>query len=254
MSFIISKLAWAVLNPGSLLLIMIAAAWGLHRKRPAISRSLLAIATLFLAALTISPIGAWVLHPLESKYPAHQLGNSPIDGIIVLGGALDPEGTLRAGTPVLNDGAERLTTFVALARAYPQARIIFSGGSGDPIRQEVREADQVKALFAGLGLEPDRVIYERDSRNTYENALYSKPLAQPTAGQNWLLVTSSWHMPRAVACFRKVGWQVTPYPVDFRSQSQDHWAMFQPDQQLNMLTTGSREWLGLLSYRLMGRI
>jgi uncharacterized SAM-binding protein YcdF (DUF218 family) len=254
MSFILSKLVWAVLNPGTLLFIAVATAWATHQRHPRWSRRLLVVATVFLGALAISPIGAWVLRPLESQFPAPQIGNQPVDGIIVLGGALDPEGSMRAGVPILNDAAERLTTFVALARTYPNARLIISGGSGDPLHPSIREADQVKALFSSLGLAPERVVYERDSRNTYENALYSKKLAEPAAGQNWLLITSAWHMPRAVGCFEKAGWHVTSYPVDYRTSSYDHWAMFQPDQQLDMVTTGIREWIGLISYRLMGRI
>lgn len=254
MSFILSKLVWAVLTPGTLLLIVVATAWAIHGRYPLWSRRLLLVATIFLASLAVSPIGNWVLRPLEKQYPMAQPGPEPVDGIIVLGGSLDPEGSERTGTPVLNEAAERITAFVALARAYPQARLIVSGGSGDPWRQSFKETDQVKALFSSLGLDPDRVIYERDSRNTYENALYSKKLAQPQAGQRWLLVTSAWHMPRAVGCFEKLGWQVSPYPVDFRSNSYDHWGLFLPDQQLDMVTTGTKEWIGLASYRLMGRI
>ncbi|PTU30796.1 YdcF family protein [Stenotrophobium rhamnosiphilum] len=254
MSFIISKLVWAILTPGSLLFIVVAIAWALHRRRPALSRGLLAMATLFLAALLITPIGAWTLRPLEAQFPAAQLDGRPVDGIIVLGGALDPEATQRTGVPVTNDAAERLTTFVALARAHPQARLIISGGSGNPLRPDIREADEVKALFASLGLSPDRVIFERNSRNTYENAVYSKELAKPQAGQNWLLITSAWHMRRSVGCFEKAGWTTIPYPVDYRSYSNDHWGMFSPDQQFDMLTTGAKEWVGLVSYRLMGRV
>jgi uncharacterized SAM-binding protein YcdF (DUF218 family) len=254
MSFILSKLVWAILTPGTLLLIVLAIACATHRRHPLLSRRLLLLAAAFVATLSVSPIGAWVLKPLESRFPVVNITGQAVDGIIVLGGALDPEGTVRSGTPVLNDAAERLTTFVALARAYPQAQLIFSGGSGDPFRPSLREADQVKTLFSSLGLDPARVVYERDSRNTYENALYSRKLAQPNAGQRWLLVTSAWHMPRAVGCFEKAGWTVLPYPVDFRSMAHDHWAMFAPDQQLDMLTTGTREWVGLISYRLMGRI
>lgn len=76
----------------------------------------------------------------------------------------------------------------------------------------------------------------------------------PEPDQNWLLLTSAWHMPRAIGCFERLGWQVTPYPVDYRSEAHDHWAMFLPEQQFDMISTGVREWIGLISYRLMGRI
>jgi uncharacterized SAM-binding protein YcdF (DUF218 family) len=253
MNFLISKLAWALLAPGTLLFLLVALALWMHRRRPPVSRRLLTVVAMFLAMLLLCPIGAWVLRPLETRFPAVALDNQPVYGVIVLGGALDAEGTQRAGMPVLNDGAERLTTFVALARQYPQAKLLFSGGSGDIRAPELREADQVKTLFNSLGLDPNRVILERDSRNTYENALYSQAIIQPLPEQTWLLITSAWHMPRAVGCFEKVGWKVLPYPVDYRSVSNDHWAMFQADQQLDMVSSGMREWLGLLSYWLMGR-
>jgi uncharacterized SAM-binding protein YcdF (DUF218 family) len=252
-SFLISKLAWALLAPGTLLFLLLASALYLQHKHPRVSRRLLTAATAFFGLLLLCPAGAWVLRPLEARFPAPTLNNQAVYGIIVLGLALDAEGTHRAGMPVLNDGAERLTTFVALARQYPQAKLVFSGGSGDIRAPDLREADQVKTLFSSLGLDPSRVIFERDSRNTYENALYSQAMVQPLPGQTWLLITSAWHTPRAVGCFEKAGWKVLPYPVDYRSVSNDHWAMFQADQQLGMVSVGVREWLGLLSYWLMGR-
>ena len=254
MSFIISKIVWALLTPGSILLLMLALAWWLHGRRPALSRGLLAVATISVATLLLCPIGAWILRPLESRFPPMPMEQRRVDGIIVLGGALEPEATERIGLPILNNAAERLTTFVALARAYPEAKLVFSGGSGDPLRSHFREADYVKKFFESQGLAADRVIFERDSRNTYENAAYSKNLIQPQPHQNWLLLTSAWHMPRAIGCFEKIGWKVTPYPVDYRSTGYDHWMQFRPDQQFEMVTTGIHEWVGLISYRMMGYI
>ena len=254
MSFILSKIAWALLTPGSLLLLALLGAWGLARSHPRWSRCLLASSILFVAALSICPLGPWILRPLETRFPMPRLEHQTVDGIIVLGGVLDPEATQITGVPVLQDTAERLTSFIALAKAYPQAKLIFSGGSGDPLRPGFREADAVKPFLEAQGLAPGRVIYERDSRNTYENAVYAKALASPKPGQHWLLVTSAWHMPRAAGCFEKIGWHVIAYPVDFNSYSDDHWGMFLPEVQFKMVTVGVKEWLGLLSYRLMNRI
>lgn len=254
MSFIISKIVWAALTPGSILLMMLIIACGLHNLRPLISRGLLAIAVVFVAALGLSPIGNWILGPLESRFPPARIGQQRIDGIIVLGGTIDAEASNRLGMTVLNDSAERLTSFVALAKAHPEAKLVFSGGSGDPLRPELPEADQADRFFDEQGLPHGRVILERKSRNTYENAVLSKDLVHPQAGETWLLVTSAWHMPRAVGCFEKLGWKITPYPVDYRSASYDHWAMFLPEQQLQMVTVAIKEWVGLVSYRLMGRI
>ena len=254
MSFILSKVIWALLKPGTLLFLAAATSLLLQRKSPANSRALLAVVVLALGALVLCPIGPWLLRPLESHFPVPVLGQSSVNGIVVLGGALDAAATERVGMPVINDAAERLTAFVALARRYPKAKLIFSGGSGGLRNPDIREADQVVALLDSLGLDPSRVVFERDSRNILENAERSLAVAKPEPAETWLLVTSAWHMPRAMGCFTHAGWKITAYPVDYRSYSLDSWFMFQPDQQLDMATTALREWAGLIGYRLMGRI
>lgn len=254
MSFVLSKLVWALLTPGTLLFLAAAASLLLQRKSPAISRALLTIIMLAMGALVFCPIGPWLLRPLESRFPPPALERTTVDGIIVLGGAFDAQAARQTGVPILNDSAERLTAFVALARRYPNAKLVFSGGSGDPRNPEIREADEVTAFLGSLGIDPARVMRERDSRNTVENAVLSMSVAQPKPTETWLLVTSAWHMPRAVGCFTHAGWHVIAYPVDYRSYSWDEWFAFQPDQQLDMASTALREWVGLVSYRLMGRI
>ena len=96
-------------------------------------------------------------------------------------------------------------------------------------------------------------MFERQSRNTIENAIESKKLAQPKAGENWLLLTSAFHMPRSIGCFRSVGWTVIPFAVDYRSVSELEWAHFNASSQLEKLSIALREYIGLASYRLMGR-
>ena len=66
-------------------------------------------------------------------------------------------------------------------------------------------------MFERLGLEEGRVIYEDRSRNTTENAEFSRDIARPRPEETWLLITSAFHMPRAVGCFRRVGWNVVPF-------------------------------------------
>lgn len=253
MSFIFSKLVWALLAPGTLLFLIALTSTLLWRKRPAISRALTIVMAVALGLLVLCPVGPWLIRPLETPFPAPDLNTLSVDGIVVLGGASDPEATSLARMIVLNDAAERLTSFVALSRRYPKARLVFSGGSGDPLRPDFREADEVRHFFAEQGLDPDRVLFERDSRNTWENAKMSLALAAPRADEHWLLVTSAWHMPRAMGCFERAGWRITAYPVDYRHYSFDRWLLFMPDQQLDMATTALREWVGLVAYRIMGR-
>jgi uncharacterized SAM-binding protein YcdF (DUF218 family) len=248
--FVLSKIAWALLSPCTLLALALLLAFLLHRRRPALSRGLVGLSLLFIAALSLTPLAHWTIAPLERRFPPPQLP-AKVDGIIVLGGAIEVEDS-RPGQPALNDSAERITALVALARRYPDARLVYSGGSGLVRNQTQREADLARPLFEAMGIAPDRVIYERDSRNTWENAVDSRKLADPRPGQTWLLVTSSWHMPRSVGCFRKAGWTVLPYPVDYLD-NRTQWVGFDVVEPLHALSTAEREWLGLLAYHLMGR-
>ncbi len=156
------------------------------------------------------------------------------------------------GWPELNSNADRLIGFVALARQYPNARLVFTGGAAVPrAGQEVSEADVAAAVFAKLGLDPERVIYERASRNTAENARLSHALVQPKPEETWILVTSARHLPRAVNTFHAVGWPVLPYPVDFHTGRPQEFE-FSPFRRLAGLNFLAKESLGLLWYRLQG--
>ena len=136
----------------------------------------------------------------------------------MLGGALSPDVSHARNTVALNEAAERLTAVAELARRYPDARIIFSGGSGAVIFDERPEAEFALRLLETLGVAPGRVVAEDKSRNTVENARFSRELAQPKPGERWLLVTSAYHLPRAVGVFRKAGFPVEAYPVDWRTR------------------------------------
>jgi uncharacterized SAM-binding protein YcdF (DUF218 family) len=250
MAFVLSKLLWALLSPVSLIFLALLGAWWWHRRRPVLSRALIAAPLLFLAALAALPLVHWVSAPLEQRFPVPE--PEKIDGIIVLGGALELANTIDLRQPALNGAAERMTMAVALTRRYPQARLLFSGGSGLVRSHTYNESQVARALFESLGVDPAHTLYEDRSRNTWENALYSKQLADPKPGQTWLLVTSAWHMPRAVGCFRRAGWQVVPYPVDYLGNDAELFKLDDADQ-LAALTVVLHEWIGLFAYHAMGR-
>ncbi|MDR3415481.1 MAG: YdcF family protein [Nevskia sp.] len=251
MSFVVSKILWAMLAPGTLLALLLLGALLWHRRRPGLSRGLLLAAILLVGTLGLMPLSHWVAAPLERRFPVTELP-AHVDGIIVLGGAISPEDSPGPQRPALNLAGERITGFVALARRYPDAKLVYSGGTGLLRHRQVREADLVRPLLESLGVDSSRVIFERESRNTWENALYSKKLADPRAGQTWLLVTSAWHMPRSVGCFRMAGWDVVPYPVNFIGDNQD-WAAFETGVQLTRVGLAEKEWIGLLLYHVLGR-
>jgi uncharacterized SAM-binding protein YcdF (DUF218 family) len=251
MSFALSKIFWMMVHPVSLLLWLMLLGVYFRRRRPVLSTLLLGVVTLFLASLILSPIAYWVLTPLEQRFAANPKP-AKVDGIIILGGAIRAGNSIRHQQPAVNESAERIIVGALLAKQYPQAKIVFSGGSGDLRHQSLREADAAGPLLISLGVEPSRLILERDSRNTWENALDSKALVHPAPGETWLLLTSAWHMPRSVGIFRKVGWPVVPYPVDYLGDFEG-WTTLAPEESLYAVCLAEKEWLGLVSYYLMGR-
>lgn len=255
MFFEISKIAWFLASPGNLFLILLVVGTVLlWTRRWRTGRCLLGLTLIAGVTVATLPIGRWLLAPLESRFPAIQSLPEQVDGIVVLGGMIDPIVSADHGQVALNDAVERLTEGAILARRYPNAKFIFSGGSGNLLRQDLKEADAVSPILELMGLEGRRVIFENQSRNTAENAIFSHRLGQPAPGETWLLVTSALHMPRAVGCFREAGWSILPYPVDYKFTKNERfeWS-FNLRTGLGTLTDGMHEWLGLIFYRLTGR-
>ncbi len=256
MFFIISKLAWYVFAPVNFLVLLSLAGlilWlsGVIR----LGRILTSIGVVLLAICSFSPLGALLTRPLEDRFPVAPKDLKPPAGIIVLGGALDEQLTEARSQPALLAGAARLMAGVELARRYPQARLVFTGGAATLTRELVGEAIGVRALWLALGVPESQMSFEDVSRNTWENALFTRNLLAPKPGENWLLVTSAWHMPRSMGIFRRVGFDVTPYPVDFFTYGDQR--DFEPTpaviDELTMLNYAVHEWVGLVAYRLTGK-
>jgi uncharacterized SAM-binding protein YcdF (DUF218 family) len=208
-----------------------------------------------LAIAGLSPLGNVLLLPLEQRFPPWDPSHGAPDGIVVLGGALSPEISAARGAVALNESAERITVAVELARRYPNARIIFSGGNAALLREGGVEAAFAVQEFEALGIPHERIIAEEQSRNTVENAVFSRLLAQPKPGERWLLLTSAYHMPRAMGVFRAAGFPVEAYPVDWRTRGPiDAVEPFASlGDGLRRTDTAMREWIGLLAYRLTGK-
>jgi uncharacterized SAM-binding protein YcdF (DUF218 family) len=134
--------------------------------------------------------------------------------------------------------------------------VVFSGGSANLISNDAREADYAGTIFESLGISKSRLTMERRSRNTLENAEFSKALVAPKDGERWLLVTSAFHMPRSVGLFRKAGFAVEPYPVDWRVGGPSDLLAFTSIAMdgLARADIAVREWIGLVAYRATGKI
>ena len=184
-----------------------------------LGRRLLITVVVLFALSGFSPLGNLLLYSLESRFPPWDAARGAPDGIIVLGGSIDADLSAVHGMPVVQAAADRIIAAAALARRYPNARVVFTGGDPNLISNDAREADYAAAIFESLGIEKSRLIMERRSRNTIENAQFTKALVAPKPGERWLLVTSAYHMPRSVGLFRKAGFAVEPFPVDWRAGS-----------------------------------
>jgi uncharacterized SAM-binding protein YcdF (DUF218 family) len=255
MFFTLSKLFWFVINPANMILVALSAgvvlSFGRFRKT---GIWLLRIAAAAALVIAIVPFGTYVNRQLENRFPADPVLPEKIAGIVILGGVIDPTLSRQRGRPQIGGAVERLTVGAALAHRFPDAKVIYTGGSGDLFNPEAREAPFAAPLFTQLGLGLGRVIYEDQARNTFENATRSKAIANPAPGENWILVTSAFHMPRAVGVFRKADWPVIPYPVDF-----DAAADAMPQFRFSLvggfssLNAALREVIGLAAYRLTGK-
>jgi uncharacterized SAM-binding protein YcdF (DUF218 family) len=256
MFYYASKVLWMLAQPSNLIAFAIAAgALALLLGRQKLARWLLYPASAALLAISVLPVGQWLLVPLENRFLPPAEPPLEVDGIVALGGGIDVGISARRGMATFRDTAERFISLLELARRYPGARVVFSGGQGWVGDSDLSEANVIRGFLRSHGLDGPRLIFEDRARNTYENALFAKPLAAPEPGERWLLVTSAFHMPRAVGAFRQVGWPVIPYPVDHRTGGELS-LPGAPDaaRRWRELDEAVRSWLGLIAYWLSGRI
>ena len=248
LQFATQPLAWVAL-------LLVAALLGLRRRRRW-GQHMVGAALALLLLQGWEPLPDALIRQLESRYP-ELAANTPLTGyagVLVLGGALEPAHVWQGHTqPALTDAAERMTAALPLLQQGPGLRLLFTGGDGNLFAGSLTEAQRAARFFTAMGVAPDRLLLESASRTTHENAVFSARLPGVDPKQPWLLLTSAWHMPRAMASFQKAGWNVTPYPVDFRTGSATPWTEYS-------LSEGARKWhlllhevLGLLAYRLSGQ-
>jgi uncharacterized SAM-binding protein YcdF (DUF218 family) len=253
--FLVSKLFWFLVRPNTLALVLalvgLVLVWRGRWRR---GRWWLLAGLGYYAIILVTPASQWITRPLETRFARPAPPPQQVDGVIVLGGAVDQVLTEAHGIPALNAAAERMTEMLALARRYPSARLVFTGGQGTFIQGEVSEADVARDLWTEMGLPQGRVTYEDRSRNTHENAVYTRDLVQPKPGETWLLVTSAQHMPRAMGVFRAAGWQPVAWPVNYTTGGTPRsWYDAPFPTRLNQFEGALREWIGLAAYRLLGR-
>lgn len=261
MAFILSKIIWMLTTPAMLIVVAWTVGYGLEQwgkcpQKKRRGRYLHTAALCLTLAILFLPVGDWTLFSLEGKGKAYSppLGETKINGIILLGGDETPALSAYRDWPVSGHALGRYLRVVELARAFPEAPIIFAGGSGrlSPSSTALKESDVAKKALEKLGIPAQRLLIEDQSRNTYENAILTKKLINPPPNTQWILVTSAWHMPRARATFETAGWNVIPLAGDYNAHPNPPLFSLDFTEQLAKLTLAMHEYGGLLYYRLRG--
>ena len=262
MFFYLAKAVWFVLQPSTFIALLIGygailiwtgwARWG---------RRFVSAGALLLLVAGLSPLGNALILPLEDRFPRADLDRPPPPaGLIILGGAENRLVGSARKAPTVNEAGERLLEGAILAHRFPEAKVAFSGGDAGILYKSNSEAEGAAAILTQLGVARDRLILEANARDTYENAVYLKKELEAEAkfgaDSRWLLITSAYHMPRSMGAFRQAGFEVEPWPVDYRTRGPaDFTKPFDKvSEGLRRVDTAAREWVGLLAYWLTGRI
>ena len=259
MFFVFSKVAWFFLAPSNLMLVAVVLGLGLAgwKRARRLGLGLAWAGALAMLVFGFSPASTRLLHALETRFPLYAADPArPVAGIVLLGGAIQQDPTLALGQPVVNEAGDRLLATAALAMTHPDVPIVLSGGSARLVGETAHtEARGMTEVLEALGVAPERLVLEERSKNTWQNAVYSLETAEPQPGETWLLVTSAWHMPRSMGVFRRAGFDVVPYPVDYRTMGEGDLrrAFSTQSDGLRRLDVAVREIIGLVAYRLTGR-
>lgn len=255
--FYLSKIFWFFAQPSALLLMLLVGGAALLRTRyRKTGERLVILSAALVVAGGLLPLSVWLILPLEERFSRADLSGQNVQGIVVLGGVESARVSVGRNVHAINEAAERLTETAALARQFPDAKIVFTGASIGLLNAASTGADAAKLILSDFGIdESNRLVIENKARSTWENALYTKALVQPKPGELWLLVTSAWHMPRAIGAFREVGFDVEAWPVDYRTAGwSDALLPFDaPSEGLRRLDLVTREWIGLVAYWVLGR-
>lgn len=250
----LGEIVFAAVRPSGLVLLLLAAGLLLLPFVHRVGVWLLAIGALGFVVVGVFPVGAAALRPLEARAGAAALTDPP-DGIVVLGGYSAGVRANDGRYLALTEAGERLTTAAELALRFPEARLVIAGNPVGPGRQS--GAALSAALLERFGIARERMVLEDRSLSTWDNARHAFESAKPLSDERYVLVTSAFHMPRALATFRSAGWPaLVPYPVDHRVPVEGGWRRFPPDVSgnLGLADLAAREWVATGLYRLLGRI
>ncbi|EGI78072.1 YdcF family protein [Hylemonella gracilis] len=252
--FVLSKLLNVLTQPLAWVVALLFVGLLLQRRWRRTGQGLLWAALLVLLLQGWEPLPDAVLRQLEAQQPAPDpLDLSRYAGVIVLGGSTESSYVWEGhAQPALNSAAERLTAALPLLQREPRLVLLYTGGEGELLASGPSEAERARRFYVEQGVPPARLLLESASRNTHDNAVFSAALPGVDRTRPWLLITSAWHMPRSLRTFRKAGWNVTPWPTDYRAGLTTPWHQYSLSQGAAKWQLALHELLGLAAYRLRG--
>lgn len=210
------EIVWTLLQPSTLLVALLLAAFLALAAdwRGGASFALLVVLA-SAGGLLFLPAEEWLAAGVESQVSVPTQLPATVDGIVVLGGAVEWRVSRARGQLAVDGAAERVMAAKALKQRYPDARLVLTGLFAESVEADFRRQPGPQTLV--FGPEMRDVLFLGEARSTYEEALLTLERMAPAPGETWLLVTSALHMPRALGTFGNLGWSLTPYPVDYRT-------------------------------------
>jgi len=254
MFFVLSKIFVNLIYPLPIACLFLLGTWWAWSRRPRLGRGLLVTGLALLWLPSTAPVADLLLLPLETRYPVVE--NPPhADVVVVLTGMTDMKAA-KGNQVEMGEAGDRILAGVALVRWGHADTLLIAGGSGDLFDQSASEALALNRFAIEFGVPADRILLDTTSRNTYENAVEVRPWLQEAGLLDIILVTSAAHMPRSMGCFRKVGLDPLPYPVDFRNRwgKYDPFSLLPKAGDLQRSSTAVKEYMGLIMYWLQGYI
>lgn len=255
--FLAAKILALLTQPLTWVAALLLVALATAPRKPVAARRWTAAAVALLAAIGWQPAPDFLIRHLESQYTEMhpQADLRGYVGAIILGGATESGHVAQAHVqPLLNQAAERMTAPVTMLHRSPHLRLVFTGGEGALLGSGPSEAERARIFFESMGITDRHIAYESVSRNTYENAVLTAKLPGIDITQRWLLITSATHMPRSMSTFRKAGWNVSAYPVDFRTGTDTPWTDYSLRDGVAHWQLALHEWVGIAAYRATGRM
>ena len=249
---VLKNIFWIIFQPVNIIILIIILGSIIYLfKYKKIGLKFLYTGIILLTLSSIFPIGNYLALPLENRFK-NKILQKPY-GIIVLGGSEKVLNSSVRNQISLNSSSERLLYFYILSKKYPESKLVFSGAG--KLYNNINESDVARNFFEELGMDMNQIVFESKSRNTYENAKFSYELIRPNTDQRWVLITSAITMPRAIGTFRKIGWNVIPFSVDYITNKKSNFFTINKNflSGLTSLNIVTYEWIGLIFYKILNR-